>query len=61
MGHYSEIRIPRKLKKQIKQNCGIHWSLLDINQRYWLNLSIVNIKHRNYLISKLCEKKNQFG
>lgn len=48
------IKIPRKLKKKVKNFCGIHYDGLNNAQRLWYYLEKSNIKYRNFIIKQMC-------
>ena len=48
------IKIPRKLKKKVKNFCGIHYDGLDNGVRLWYYLEKSNIKYRNFIIKQIC-------
>ena len=49
----ANIHIPRKLKKQIKSFCGVHWSGLDNASRLWYYLEKSNPNYKRFLISQI--------
>lgn len=47
-------RIPRKLKKRVKQHCGVLWQNLTNGQRLWYFLEASNPKYKSFLIKQIC-------
>lgn len=52
--YYNYTRLPKKLKKKVKKACGIHIQK-DINSSLWYYLGIINLKHRDNIISEICK------
>jgi hypothetical protein len=50
---YNEVRIPRKLKKCVKEFCGVNWSNLSNSQRLWYYLEKSNPNYKRFLIKKI--------
>lgn len=48
------IRIPRKLKKQVKKFCGVHWVRLTNEQRLWHYMEKQNKAYKAFLIGEIC-------
>jgi len=49
-------RIPRKLKKRVKEYNGVYWSGLTNGQRLWYYLEKRNFNYKRFLIKKIYEK-----
>ena len=49
------IRIPRKLKKKVKQFCGIHYKNLTNGQRLWYYMEVSNKNYKTFLIKMICK------
>ena len=49
-------RIPRKLKKKVKNFCSIFWKSLNNNQRLWYYLEKSNPDYKAFLIKIICKK-----
>lgn len=57
LSHFFNVnRIPRKMKKNVKKNCGSSYDLLDVNQKLWYSLGKSNPNYKIFLI-KLITKK----
>lgn len=52
---FDTTRIPRKLKKQVKKHCGVHWDALNNGQRLWLYLEHENLNYKRFIIKCICE------
>ena len=52
---YGETKIPRKLKKKVKNFCGIHYDGLTNGQRLWYYLEKSNPNYKRFLIKRICE------
>lgn len=48
------IKIPRKLKKEVKKFCSVHWINLTNSQRIWYYFEKSNPNYKLYLIKKIC-------
>lgn len=50
---YGQCRIPRKLKKKIKNYVGIHWNGLNNGQRIWHYMEKSNPDYKRFLIKNI--------
>lgn len=50
---YGDVRIPRKLKKEIKKYCGIHFGSNSVGQNMWHYLDKRNPEYKKFLIKSL--------
>jgi hypothetical protein len=48
------IKIPRKLKKKVKDFCGVHWDGLTNGQRLWHYMEKFNNHYKTFLIKQVC-------
>jgi len=48
-------RIPRKLKKEVKVFCNVHWVWLSNPQRMWYYMEKNKSEYKSFLIKKICE------
>lgn len=53
---YGDVKIPRKLKKKIKEYVGIHWGGQTNGERLWHYLETQNPTYKRFLIKKICDK-----
>lgn len=54
---YGDIKkISRKLKKKVKNFCGLTWSSLTNGQRLWYYLEKSNPDYKRFLIKQICKK-----
>jgi len=49
---YGDIKIPRKLKKKVKEYIGCHWPGLTNGQRLWHYMEKDNMEYKRFLIKK---------
>ena len=54
---YGGVRIPRKLKKQVKQWCGLSWDGNNNGARLWYYMEKSNPNYKRFLIKKVCDEK----
>jgi hypothetical protein len=52
---YGKTRIPRKLKKKVKQWCGLSWKGNNNGARLWYYLENSNPNYKQFLIKKITE------
>ena len=50
-----DVRIPRKIKKDVKAFCGLHWSLLTNSQRLWYYLEKKNNNYKRFIMKKVIQ------
>lgn len=53
------IKIPRKLKKKVKNYCGINWTDHDNAQRLWYYMEKTNPNYKSFLIKQICNKNSR--
>lgn len=53
---YGNVRIPRKLKKRVKQYMGVHWDGFSNVIRLWDYLGFINPNYKSFLIKEICKK-----
>lgn len=58
MGYYNVKRIPRKLKKKVKEFTGIHWNTSNLNSMLWyyLERNINTRKFKQSLINSIIKE-----
>ena len=54
---YDIKRVPRKLKRLVKNCCGVHYNILSYNQRMWYYLGTINNDYKHLIITQICLKK----
>lgn len=50
-----DIKIPRKLKKKVKQFSWVHWDGLTNGQRLWSYMDKQNPNYKRFLIKQICK------
>jgi hypothetical protein len=50
----TNIKIPRKLKKKVKQFCGVYWVGLTNAQRLWYYMETTNNEYKRFIIKQIC-------
>lgn len=55
---YGDIRIPRKLKKQVKKFCGISWESNSNAACLWYYMEKTNPNYKRFLIKEIIRRDN---
>lgn len=53
---YGEIRVPRKLKKKVKQWCRLSWKGNSNAARLWYYMEKSNPNYKRFLIKQICQE-----